>query len=181
MFIPPRQRLGQHRAFDVEYLVHVQKRSEDQECAWTTRSVMGLPLPSWQRPYEWDEVQQQRFIESIYLDLYHGIYVLNANDYEGTEGTLKKFSGALLDGQQRITTIEKYLNGEFKVFGAYWSELTKGEQRRFLIAPFHCIEVNIWDEDELRQLSDRLAFGGTAHKDEYRATEGYNYIESNFK
>ncbi|WP_162179383.1 DUF262 domain-containing protein [Vibrio nigripulchritudo] len=60
---------------------------------------MGLPLPAWQRPYEWDEVQQQRLIESIYLDLYHGVYVLNANDYEGSEGKPRKFSGALLDGQ----------------------------------------------------------------------------------
>nr|WP_246858002.1 DUF262 domain-containing protein [Vibrio crassostreae] len=138
---------------------------------------MGLPLPSFQRPYEWDEVQQERFIESIYLDLYHGVYVLNGYNYVGTEGLPRKFSGALLDGQQRITTIEKYLNDEFKVFGAYWSELTKGEQRRFLNAPFHCIEVNLWDEDELRQLSDRLAFGGTAHKDEYQAAKGYNYEE----
>lgn len=179
MFIPPRQQLGQHRAFNVEHLVYMQKRSEEREYGWSKRYVMGLPLPAWQRPYEWNEVQQQRLIESIYLDLYHGVYVLNANDYEGSEGKPRKFSGALLDGQQRITTIEKYLNNEFKVFGAYWSELTKGEKRRFLNAPFHCIEVNIWDEDELRQLSDRLAFGGTAHKDEYRATQGYNYQETN--
>ncbi|NOI32022.1 DUF262 domain-containing protein [Vibrio coralliilyticus] len=181
MHIPPRQPLGQHRAFDIEYLLFCQKKAENRECSWSFRSVMGLPLPSWQRPYEWDEVQQQRFIESIYLDLYHGVYVLNAADYEGPDGSPKKFSNALLDGQQRITTIEKYLNDEFEVFGALWSELTKGEQRRFLNSPFHCMEVSIWDEDKLRELSDRLAFGGTAHKDEYRASLGYNYQQEDRK
>ncbi|CCO44196.1 putative phage-related protein [Vibrio nigripulchritudo SOn1] len=178
MHIPPRQQLGQHRAFNIEHLLYRQKKAEDRECLWSSRAVMGMPLPNWQRPFEWDIAQQERFIESIYLDLYHGVYVLNSSDYEGSEGVPKKFSGALLDGQQRITTIEKYLNDDFKVFGAYWSELTKGERRRFLNAPFHCMEVNIWNEDELRQLSDRLAFGGTAHKDEYRATQGYNYQET---
>lgn len=28
----------------------------------------------------------------------------------------------------------------------------KAEHRRFLNASFHCMKVNIWDEDELRQL-----------------------------
>lgn len=175
MRIPQRKQLGQHRAFNVEYLIYCQERAENRECDWSDRSVMGLPLPSWQRPYVWDEVQQKRFIESIYLDLYHGVYVLNGCDYNGKDGSLKKFSGALLDGQQRITTIEKYFNDEFTVYGLYWSQLTKGEQRRFKNAPFHCIEVSIWGEEELRELSDRLAFGGVSHEDEYRATLGYNY------
>ncbi|USD58647.1 MULTISPECIES: DUF262 domain-containing protein [Vibrio] len=175
MHIPPRQKVGQHRAFDIEHLLYCKKKAEDYQCSWSSRSVMGIPLPDWQRPFEWSEIQQERFIESIYLDLYHGVYVLNSTDYVGSEAVPRKFSGALLDGQQRITTIEKYLNDDFKVFGAYWSQLSKSEHRRFLDAPFHCIEVSIWDENELRLLSDRLAFGGTAHIDEYRATQGYNY------
>ncbi|PSV00578.1 DUF262 domain-containing protein [Photobacterium kishitanii] len=175
--IPPRQQLGRHRAFDIEYLVHIKAKGEHKGCRWSGRSAMGLPLPEWQRPYEWDLTQQERFIESIYKDLYHGVYVVNSTDYVDSSGCPKKFSSALIDGQQRITTLERYLSGEFKVFGAYWLELSKAEHRRFLTTPFHCIEVDIWDEMELRDLSDRLAFGGTTHKDEYRATKGYNYSE----
>jgi hypothetical protein len=173
MAIPPKFKLGQHRAFDIEQLMFTKARAESVKSEWSNRSVMGLPLPKWQRPYEWTVLQQERFIESIYLDLYQGVYVINASDYEGVDGTPVKFSKALIDGQQRITTIERYLNDEFKVFGSFWSELTKAEKRRFKTSPFHCIEVSIWDENDLRDLSDRLSFGGTAHKDEYRASHGY--------
>ncbi len=173
--IPPKKKLGKHKAYDIDYLVRCHQRDEFRDCDWASRIVMGLPLPAWQRPFEWDIVQQERFIQSLYTDRYHGVYVVNATDYVDNSGAPRKFSSALLDGQQRITTVENYLNDAFKVFGVYWSQLTKKDQRRFLKTDFHCIEVDIWDESELRQLSDDLAFSGTAHKDEYRATLGYTY------
>jgi len=173
--LPPKQSLGVLKAFDIEHLLNCKKRAAIEPSTWSTRSAMGLPLPDWQRPFEWTPSQEVKFIESLYLDLYYGVYVKNSADYELHSGREKKFSDALLDGQQRITTIENYLSDKFKVFNVYWSELMKSEQRRFLKTPFPCCEVSIWDERALKDLSDRLAFGGTAHREEYRATEGYKY------
>ena len=49
----------------------------------------------------------------------------------GEGGVAKKFSGWLVDGQQRLTTIERYWEDQFPVFGLFWSELTKPECRRY--------------------------------------------------
>ncbi|MEF1300490.1 DUF262 domain-containing protein [Vibrio owensii] len=167
---------GRSRATAIETLIDVRDRYNSRpEEFWTPeRMVLGHPLPNWQRPHEWTETQSIRFIESAWLGLHIGTYVVNGRDWD-ENGVDIEFSGALLDGQQRLTAIELYLDDAFPVFGWYWSQLTRREQRRFERISFTSEEVNIWDEAELRELSDRLAFGGTAHKEEYRATEGYTY------
>ena len=83
------------------------------------RTVMGIPLPPWQRPFVWTADQNRRFIESIWLGLHLGTYVLNKLNWHPEGGPLP-FAGMLIDGQQRIRAIEAYLDGEFPVFGAYW-------------------------------------------------------------
>jgi hypothetical protein len=44
------------------------------------RMVMGYPLPEWQRPLRWTQEQQTRFLESIWLGIPFGFYVVNKFD-----------------------------------------------------------------------------------------------------
>lgn len=172
--MPEKMYRGRSRATSIETIIDVNERylARPEEQWQPKRMVLGHPLPDWQRPHEWTEEQSISFIESAWLGLHIGTYVVNARDYD-QDGKELPFSGALLDGQQRLTAIELYLNDEFKVFGYYWSQLCRSEQRKFEWCTFTSEEVDIWDEQELRGLSDRLAFGGTSHKEEYRALDGY--------
>lgn len=129
---------------------------------------MGLPLPPWQRGLVWSTTQQQRFIESAWLGLHLGMVVVNGVRHS-KRGTLHPLSGLLLDGQQRLAAIEAYLDSRFAVSGHYWHQLAAHERARFARTPFTRCEVSVWDEARLRDLYDRMNFGGTAHTPDQRA------------
>ena len=125
------------RATSIETLVNKAKTFiANPEDTWmeTGREAMGYPLPDFQRPVEWTDNQCIRFIESAWLGFNLGVFVVNKEDWD--EQGPKRFSGCLIDGQQRITAVNRYLQGAFHVFGAYWSELSKHDQRRFLRTSF---------------------------------------------
>jgi uncharacterized protein with ParB-like and HNH nuclease domain len=67
-------------------------------------------LPPFQRPLVWTHQQQVRLIESIWSGLPIGAYVYNRAALDNACDCW------LLDGQQRITAILAYMNGEFEVF-----------------------------------------------------------------
>lgn len=132
------------------------------------RYALGAPLPEWQREACWTQEQKILLIESIWVGLPIGFYVINKED-EDSSGKPLPLSGALIDGQQRMLSIEDYLDDKFKVFGAYWSEVPIGHQRHFRRTHFPFYETNIWDEAQLRDLYNRLNFGGVAHREDQRA------------
>lgn len=123
------------------------------------RRLGNFVLPPFQRPAVWSEAQKIRFIESIWNGLPLGAYIVNRiivpldNPYDNY----------LLDGQQRITAILDYVADAFPVLGQRWSELTKQDQTQFGMTPMSYLETQIGDLDELREIYDRLAYGGTAH------------------
>ncbi|QUG93110.1 DUF262 domain-containing protein (plasmid) [Pseudomonas putida] len=128
------------------------------------RQVLNLVLPPWQRAFVWSEAQQRAFLEGMFLGFNPGYYVINGRDYEGE--TDRYMSGWLLDGQQRITSIARFVNEEITVFdGIRYSDLSLGEKRRRLDnLIFPCIELEYQaDEALLKELYCRLNFGGTAH------------------
>jgi hypothetical protein len=148
------------------YEEHLEKLQNNVLFAKTTtaeRYACGYPLPEFQRPPCWTVDQKIRFIESVYLGLFIGTFCTHEADWEGADATPTKFSGWLIDGQQRLLTIEGYWNDEFKVFGYYFSELTRREKLRFLNTPFKQYKVTVNDEDKIKDLYNRLALGGTAH------------------
>ncbi|AYG47913.1 DUF262 domain-containing protein (plasmid) [Pseudomonas sp. Leaf58] len=129
------------------------------------RQLLNLVLPSWQRPPCWSNEQQIRFIEGIFLGLGTGFYVINGREY-GDDGKDLPMSGWLLDGQQRITAIARFINDEIAVFGGIrYSSLSVAEKRRrFENIVFPCIELEYQaDETLLKTLYRRLNFSGTAH------------------
>jgi len=80
-----------------------------------------------------------------------------------------KYDGLLIDGQQRINAIRGYVNNEFKVFDYLWSELDREDQMRFRRVVFSRGEISTMDDAVLRELYNRLNFGGTAHTEDQRA------------
>jgi hypothetical protein len=129
------------------------------------RKILNLVLPRWQRPPSWTEQQQIQFVEGIFLGLGTGFYVINGREYDDAGADLP-MSGWLLDGQQRITAIERFVKDEIRVFtGIRYSDLSIAEQRRrFNNIIFPCIELEYQsDEAILKELYRRLNFSGTAH------------------
>jgi hypothetical protein len=154
------------------YQEHLEKLKNNERFVKTTtakRYACGYPLPYFQRPSCWTLEQKTRFIESAYLGLFIGTFCSHEVDWEGVDAAPTQFSGWLIDGQQRLLTIEEYWNDEFKVFGYFFSELTKAEKYRFFQTPFKQYKITINDESKIKDLYNRLALGGTAHTPEQMA------------
>jgi hypothetical protein len=116
-------------------------------------------LPPFQRPPVWSEAQKIRFIESAWLGLPIGVYIINRpQTYDSP------FDNWLLDGQQRVTAVLEYMADEFAVLGYRYSELTDADRRGWEIGTvFGRLETNLENEAELLEVYDRLAYGGTPH------------------
>lgn len=164
--------LGREYDFNMETLfTHYQKHlalkesGEDLDTATADRYACGYPIPPFQRDLVWTRNQEVMFIESAYLGLLSGSFCTHEVDWDCHDKALK-FSGWLIDGQQRLTTIERYWNDAFKVCGLYYSELTPPEKRRFLRTRFVQNKVILNDEVLIKDLYNRMAFGGVPHKPE---------------
>lgn len=122
------------------------------------RRLGWFVLPAFQRPPVWTLEQRVRFIESCWLGLPIGVFIWN--DAMGT-----RFDQWLLDGQQRVGTVLGYMADEFPVMGYRFSELTEADHRRWdMSVSFPCRITNLTDEAALRDVYDRLAYGGTPHE-----------------
>lgn len=143
------------------------------------RFVMGLPLPPWQRGREWSEEQNKRFIQSVWMEMDLGTYMVNnTEDYaEDEENILRagKFTDILLDGQQRLSAIQDYLTGKFAMLDAegvpaFWLDLSISDRVFFKNRVFNCSFIKSTDEAYLRTAYDLRNFGGVAHKESQRAS-----------
>lgn len=123
------------------------------------RALGPFVLPPFQRPPVWSREQKVSFIESCWLGLPIGAYVVNmAPDFSSP------YDLWLLDGQQRITAILDYMADEFPVFDHNYSDLPERDKRAWGFSRvFTCLETSIEDEAELREIYNRLAYGGTPH------------------
>lgn len=123
-----------------------------------TGDVGMFVLPPFQRPFVWSEAQCVRFIESLWMGLPVASYVYNESHRHDTA-----YDRWLLDGQQRWTAITRYVADAFPVFGRLHSELPIGRRRQFKSIPFPCFVTRFEDEERLRDVYNRLAYGGTPH------------------
>lgn len=128
------------------------------------RTVMGYVLPDWQRGLVWTKVQKVSFIESAWLGISIGTYTYNQ------AGIGSKSDHLLIDGQQRMSAIQDYLEDEFEVFGCKWSEVSERDERRWgMTTIFASYVTSTEDEDYLRGYYNLMNFGGTAHKESEQA------------
>jgi hypothetical protein len=157
------------------------KRFQNDEAAvraeypWAERFVLGLPLPWWQREFEWSEHQCQRFITSAWTGISLGAYVLTEFDLVSGDGVrYLKNTNVVMDGQQRLTALELYFTDRVAVPDVdgkptLWSELSHREQRWFSNRIFDRGTIRERDEAKLIEYYNLWAFGGTPHKEHQRA------------
>lgn len=160
---------GRERPYTLDALLHQAKDAElAREMPQGYRKIMGFNLPPWQRGQVWSLPQQQRFIESIFLGLGTGNYVTTTIEFAPDGGGMLNTSLLLLDGQQRITAIQNFVNNTLPVFGdIYYDDLTNAQKRtRFRHTTFPCVEVSaLAPESVLKEMYYRLNHGGTAHNE----------------
>jgi hypothetical protein len=134
------------------------------------RSVLGYKLPVWQRPEVWTDDQCTKFLTSIYMGVGLGTFMVNFSRSMADDDTHM----LLLDGQQRLRSIERYWDDELTVTGDdgnayFWSELTEREKANFERIPFPWVCTNYGTDAELREAYNRHNFGGTEHTAGQRA------------
>ena len=149
---------GQTCEFTIEMGFLPRRREPDP--ARGERGLGHFILPPFQRPAVWSQEQQIRFVESIWMRLPIPAYVYNLTQTSGDEVPVDYW---LIDGQQRWTAVLDYVDDKFPVMGHLWSDLSKIDHRFFESRPWTCIRTDYEDEHVLREVYDRLAYGGTAH------------------
>lgn len=140
-------------------------------------------IPPFQRPPVWTETQSRRLIESVHLGI--SIGAIAVSDCGGTirvkQGNkiVERFpdeADLLIDGQQRLRAISRYLNNDLTVFVGTpaehrFEELDRPQQRRFLNTSIGYIILEPAPMDELKRIYDLMNFGGTAHTEDQRASD----------
>lgn len=121
--------------------------------------VAGFIIPPFQRPQVWSRDQQVKLIESIWLGLPIAAYIVAMPQKD----VCNHVYGWLIDGQQRWRAIDAYQRGDFPVFGWRYPDLPRIEQRRFEMASFPSIELDLTDQAMLEDIYYRLAYSGVPH------------------
>lgn len=142
---------------------------------WAERFVMGIPVPSWQRHLVWNVGQKARFITAAWLGADLGSYL--TNEWFSSSGgcmALAENSEILIDGQQRLHSLEEYFMDRLPVPDAQgqprvWSEIGKRERKRFLSTIFTHSQVSSGDEMALRKTYDLCTLGVTPRAHDQRA------------
>ncbi|MHC8381262.1 DUF262 domain-containing protein [Pseudomonas sp. LB3P14] len=142
---------------------------------WAARFVMGIPVSSWQRSLVWNAGQKSRFIAAVWSGADLGSYLTNEWCGSADVGSaLALNSDILLDGQQRLHSLEEYFLDRLAVPDVQgqprgWSELANGERKRFLSTIFAQSHVSSDDELALRKTYDLCAMGVMPRTHDQRA------------
>ncbi len=139
--------------------------STHERYPWAARFVMGMPVPTWARGVEWDVGLKSRFISAVWSGADLGSYLTNDWCEALTAGrALAENSEILIDGQQRLHSLEEYFLNRLAIPDAQgqpriWSELGNSERKRFLSTIFTHARVCSGDELALRCTYDLCAQG----------------------
>jgi len=150
--------------FDVHGLVRRLNAGEVIVPSFDPRGAPDVDVAGFQRKFVWTSTQMNRFIESLLLGFpVPGIFLVQQTD--------RKL--LVLDGQQRLRTLQAFYEGEFRLSGVVsdfdglaYRELDE-EARRVLDNTFiHATVVkynpdNRSSEEAVYQLFERLNTGGT--------------------
>lgn len=159
--IPKKLDLGQYSSFSLSHAILRFKEYGHQD-----GTIMGFKLPYFQRGLVWSREQQIRLIQSIFLGIPIGSYSYNQWFYD------EKLDGLLIDGQQRMFTIQEYLTDKFKVYDLLYSELSVVEKRRFSTNGFGCFVTETNNTDYLENYYNLMNYGGVSHTQPLKTLKG---------
>lgn len=148
--------------------------SAHEKYPWAAGFVMGIPVPSWQRQVAWNVGQKTRFIVSVWSGSDLGSYLTNEWCASGMGRAMAENSDILIDGQQRLHSLEEYFLDRLAVPDVQgqprvWSEVDNGERKRFLSTVFTNAHVSSDDELLLRKTYDLCAMGVAPRTNDQRA------------
>lgn len=132
----------------------------------------------YQRSLAWSDPQKQFFIDSIFRNYPVPAFYFHKKIFEHTDG--ENTALWIVDGQQRINAIYKFVEGEFALLnpndlkipnfikdeespwaGKRFKQLTEEEQEKFLTTKIVIYEITTENENEIRDLFIRLQGGVT--------------------
>ena len=141
-----------------------------------------LRLPEIQRHYVWRATRVRDLLDSLYRGYPSGSILMWETDEPiptrdfaiAQESTAFAGRKLLLDGQQRLTSIERYFKDEIPATAAdgrklLWSQISALDHRIFHNCVFPRTEINTNDEMLLRECYDIRAFSGVRHTPDQRA------------
>mgnify|MGYP001111509346 CR=1 FL=1 len=149
--------------------------SVHEKYPWAARFVMGFPVSSWQRELVWNAGQKARFISAVWSGADLGSYLANDwCDFASGNMAVVENSDILIDGQQRLHSLEQYFLDQLAVpdsqgMPRVWSEIGNGERKRFLSTIFAHSSVSSDDEMALRRTYDVCALGVAPRTQDQRA------------
>lgn len=162
--IPEKLKFGRIREFDIGMLLHhLEKHVQEVRVDDIRMYVCGYPVPKLvQRELCWSKEQKIAYIESIWLGLPLDPVCIHAEDWDKNNIPVP-FSGWVLDGQNRIESIESYVKGQYAVYGLLYPDLPDKTKHRFCNSKLVHIEAEFWDLDKIQDFYQRKAYGGTPH------------------
>lgn len=110
-----------------------------------------LRVPNFQREYVWTKKQQERYLESITKNMPLFGPVINIDTRTGLQW--------IMDGQNRIITIFKFLNGEIKYNGILFNELPDNEKRKVKNMKISYTETRDWSREQCQDFFMRIQEG----------------------
>ena len=126
------------------------------------RKVFGMNLPRFQRGLKWSHEQESSYIESVLRDLPTGSFMLTKVE-DADDNPLR---GLLIDGQQRSTTLQRFLNDEVEIAGGIvFSQFSRESRAFFLNKPIDVVllDPQFYDFDALHEIYVKFNYGGTVH------------------
>lgn len=155
------------KEYPVEVLVKKYREGLDED-------TNELYIPDYQREMIWPEPLQSKFIESILLGLpIPYIFVADLPPEDDDEEDLARLE--IVDGTQRIRTLDRFLNNELKLCGLEklkqlnnfkFSDLPLARQRRFNRGTIRMIVLTEKaDEETRRDLFERINTGSVPLND----------------
>jgi len=91
-------------------------------------------IPEYQRNFVWSLEQQENLIRSIFYWISIPPLILNINE--------DTWEWTVIDWQQRLTTLKKFLNNELEVDWYIFDDLSNVEKRNFLNNKLGYLETN---------------------------------------
>ena len=132
-------------------------------------------IAPFQRPKVWDEEQMRRLNESVHLGISIGSVVVSSEGRHDPKTNLyPRTADWIIDGQQRMHSLAAYMKHDLRIFIGtpyehQFCELDRPQQRRFESTTIGYIRLDECTEEALREMYNRLNFGGVAHTEDQRA------------
>lgn len=137
------------------YAPHPSSEATKMSLGQLSTSMSGpdpeLRVPDYQREYVWTKKQQDRYLESLSKNMPIFGPVINID----TRTSLQW----IMDGQNRIETIRRFLNDEIKYKGISFSELPDNEQRKIKNMKMSYTETRDWSREQCQDFFMRIQEG----------------------